>query len=242
MTLDPVPEASAHLARDRWSAAHGGIDPDASRWISGWLSLTHRLARPLAARRVPPGLITLAGVLASVLVLVAAAGPGAWPIAAAALAVVAGVLDGLDGAVARMTGRDTAWGGVVDELADRVSDLLLLAALWAMGAPLWACLPAGVLTLLLESLRSSARVGGMDGAGVITVWERPSRIIVVTTAGLLCGLARLVGDATGLPAGSGDVLAAAGSVVALALAAWSTGHLAVVARRRLGVRKDRRAR
>ncbi|AWB90932.1 CDP-alcohol phosphatidyltransferase family protein [Aeromicrobium chenweiae] len=242
MPVDPDPDPAGRLARDRWSAAHGGVDPDASRWISGWLALVHRLARPLAARRVPPSLITAAGLIASALVPLVAGAPGAWPIAAAVLAVAAGLLDGMDGAVARMNGTDTAWGAVLDELVDRISDLLLLSALWVLGAPAWACLAAGALTLLLESLRSSARGGGMVGVGVITVWERPSRIIVVMTVGVLCGLVRIVQDAVDLPDGAVEVLAGVGAVVAAVLAAWSTVHLALVVRRSLGVRKAPRDR
>ncbi|MRJ75425.1 CDP-alcohol phosphatidyltransferase family protein [Aeromicrobium sp. SMF47] len=242
MATPPDGDPTGQLARQRWSAAHGGVDPDASRWIGGWLALVHRLARPLAARRVPPGAITVGGLIVSALVPAVAAAPGGWPIAAAALAVVAGLLDGMDGAVARMTGTDSAWGAVLDDLTDRLSDLLLLSALWVLGAPTWACVGAGALTLLLESLRASARAVGMSGVGALTVWERPSRIIVVATVGGLCGLARLAEDVVDVPSDAVEVLAGTGTVVAAILATWSIAHLAFVAHRSLGVSKAPRDR
>lgn len=232
---DPEPEDQD---RQRWSAAHGGIDPDSSVWVGGWLSLVHRLARPLAARHVRPGLITLAGLVVSALVPLVASAPGAWPLAAAVLAVAAGVLDGIDGAVARMDGTDTPWGAVLDEVADRVSDLLLISALWTLGAPVWACVVVAGLTLLLEALRSSARGVGMVGPGTITAWERPSRVIVVTTVAALCGLVAPLA----LPEDVPEVLAGTGAVVAAVLAGWSLGHLGLAVHRQLWVRRDPRDR
>lgn len=233
MSVDPDRETDAERALRRWSEAHGGVDPHASPWIRGWLVLVHRLASPLAARHVPPASITVSGLLASSLVPLVAGAPGGWPLAAGLLAVTAGLLDGMDGAVARLDGTDSAWGAVLDEVADRVSDLLLLSALWVLGAPAWTCLLAAALTVLLESVRSSARARGMPGVGAITVWERPSRVILVTTVAALCGLAQAVDPALDLPAESVDVLATVGAAVAAVLAAWSVVHLGAAARRDL---------
>ena len=74
---------------------------------------------------------------------------------------------------------------MLDPLADRVSDLLLLAVLVVLGAPLGLVAGLAAVTLLLESLRSSAQVAGMAGPGAVTVWERPSRVIVARCSSVM---------------------------------------------------------
>lgn len=171
---------------ERWSERHGGL-PAGSAWVTGWARLTDAIARPLA-RSVSPDVVTGLGVLVVVAAVAVAAAGGAWPLLAAVLVVAGAVLDGVDGAVASLRGGGTAWGRVLDPAADRVSDLLLVAALYVVGAPGWACVALGTATLLLEGVRSSAQVAGLDGPGTITVWERPSRVIV-TVLGLLVAVA-----------------------------------------------------
>lgn len=218
-------------AREQWSAAHGGLDPDASVWVSGWLAIVHRVTRPLAGRGIPPSRVTAAGVVVAALVPLLAWAGGGWPLAAAACVVLAGLLDGVDGALARQDGTATPWGRVLDELADRCSDLLLLAALAVLGAPWWLWVAAAVLTLLLESVRSSARVAGLDGVGVVTVWERPSRLIVAGFGTGLCGVTWAVSC---LVAGADDAaswIAGVAASVALGLALVGLVHLVVRVRR-----------
>ena len=94
-----------------------------------------------------------------------AAQGGRWPLAAAALVVLVGVLDGLDGAVALHTGRARPLGAVVDAVADRLGDLLLAATLAVLGAPPAWCVAAAALTLLHEYLRARAGAAGMPGVG-----------------------------------------------------------------------------
>ena len=105
--------------------------------VAGWLRVVHRLAAPLARRRVPPAFLTAAGVGAAVAVPGVVALRGRWPAAGAGLAVSAAVLDGLDGAVARATGTATDRGRSLDHLADRTADLALLVALGLLRGPAW---------------------------------------------------------------------------------------------------------
>ena len=109
--------------------------------------------------------------------LAVAAQGGRWPLAAAALVVLAGVLDGLDGAVALHTGRARPLGAVVDAVADRLGDLLLVATLAVLGAPPAWCVAAAALTMLHEYLRARAGAAGMPGVGALTVAERPTRLV-----------------------------------------------------------------
>ena len=163
----------------RWSAAHGGITPHGL--VLGWLRIVHRVARPLARRRVPPWVLTGASAVLGVAVPLAVLA-GRWgALAGAVLAVACALLDGLDGAVAVLTDTASAWGRVLDPLVDRIGDVAFLVALVLAGAPGELAVGVGVLTLLQESVRASA---GLPDVGVVSVWERPSRVIV-TSLGLL---------------------------------------------------------
>lgn len=222
-------------AHAQWSSRHGGLDPHASAWVSGWVRLTDACARPLAGRGVRPDAVTALGVLVTAAVpLVAAAGAG-WPLAAVPLVVAAAVLDGVDGALASRTGTASRWGQVLDALADRVSDLLLLVLLVVLGAPWWLAAALGAVTLLHESVRSTAQAAGMAGPGAVTVGERPTRVIVASFAAGLCGLewaARRAGLDV-LPSVDGDVIATGAAAVGLLLAVVGLGQLLVSVRRRL---------
>ena len=228
--MDPRAEALAH-----WSRLHGGIDPSSSIWISGWVRVSHACARPLARRGVSPGAVTAAGVAVTAPAPVLASLGQAWPLATALLVIAGSVLDGVDGAVAAQTGTASAWGRVLDPLADRVADVMFVAALVVLGAPVWLGAALVVLTLLLESVRATAQAAGMTGAGVITVWERPSRVIVTVLGAGLAGLewcARRSGVDL-LATVDADVLATTAVVVGLALALVGFVHLTLTVRRRL---------
>lgn len=176
MTSEGPPGGAADDAG--WSALHGGVQP--SPVVRGWL----RLIRALAAGpvlKIPPDALSAAGVLTLAGAWAAVAGPG-WPALAAALVIAAGVLDGLDGAVALRTGRARPLGAVVDAVADRLGDLCLGAVLLALGSPLPWVLAALSLVLLMEYLRARAQSVGMPGVGAVTVAERPTRLIVVAVA------------------------------------------------------------
>jgi phosphatidylglycerophosphate synthase len=176
----------------RWAALHGSYDPRSNALVRIWLSWTYALAKPLAATWVPPDLVTVLGLVVSgAAAALAAGGDGWWLLAAALVVVASAVVDNLDGAVAVLTDRPTRWGAVLDSLADRCSDLLYLVALWLAGAEPWVCVGGGALMLLQEYSRARAGASGMSEVGVVTVWERPTRVIV--TAAFL-GSAALLGD------------------------------------------------
>lgn len=183
----PPPDREGYL--DRWATLHGGYDPRSNRLVRGWLALTYTVARPLAQARVSPHLVTLAGLGASGGAAAVAAGGGWWLWGAAALVVVAGLLDSVDGAVAVLRERVTRWGHVVDSVTDRAADLMFVLALGVAGAPWQPCVLAGALMFLLEYTRARAGVAGMTEVGVVTVWERPTRVIV--TAAFLASAAAL---------------------------------------------------
>lgn len=171
-----------------WSSLHDGIHPSAV--VRGWLRLVRALASG-PVLRIPPDVLSAVGVLMLAGAWAAVAGPG-WRAVAVPLVLGAGVLDGLDGAVALRTGKARPLGAVVDSAADRIGDFFLAAVLWSLGAPpAWVVASAG-LVLLLEYVRARAQAVGMPGVGAVTVAERPTRLIVVIMA---------AGGAAALPAG-----------------------------------------
>ena len=204
-----------------WAALHGGYDPRSNTLVRLWLSWTYALAKPLAATRVRPDLVTVLGLLVSAAAAALAAGGEGWWLLAAGLVVVAAALvDNLDGAVAVLTGRATRWGAVLDSVVDRCSDLLFVVALWLAGAEPRTCLAGAALMLLQEYARARAGASGMSEVGVVTVWERPTRVIVT---GSFLGSAALLGEPW-------PTLGAAAWV---GLGVVGLGQLLAVARRRL---------
>jgi CDP-diacylglycerol--glycerol-3-phosphate 3-phosphatidyltransferase len=220
-----VPDFDGYLGQ--WSLLHGGYDPRiGSRLVRGWLRGVYWAARPLAAAGVGPTAVTAAGVaLAGASVAPAVAG-GHWPLLAVALVVVSGLVDNLDGAVAVLTGRAGPVGYVVDSVADRLADVAYLVALWAVGAPGWLVAAAGVALGLLEYTRARAGNAGFGEIGVVTVGERPTRI-VMTAFGLF---------GAGLVPSSAELSGTIGATATLAVASVGLAQLTLVLRRELGGR------
>ena len=209
---------------DRWRAVHGGYDPrEGSVWVRGWLATMYRMARPLAGMGVAPHALTAWNVWLSVAAVVAAIEGGSWLLVAGFLVLSSGVADSLDGAVAVLTDRATRWGYVVDSVADRVGDVLLLVALFAAGAPAWLAALCGVALLLLEYLRARAANAGATEIGTVTVGERVNRI-AVTAATLYVG---------GLVPDRLETVAAVGLALLTVLSLVGLGQLAVAVRGQL---------
>ena len=204
-----------------WAHHHGGYDPMRNPLVRGWLSGTYVVARPLADRHVPPDALTAAGVAASAAAaLLAALDARGWLLGAALVVVGSALLDSLDGAVALLTGRATRWGYVLDSVCDRVGVLLHLLALWLAGAHPAMCVAGGSLMLLQEYTRARAGSAGMTEVGVVTVGERPTRVVV--TAAFLAATAVL-----------GQPWATLGAAAWVGLGAVGLAQLLVVTRRRL---------
>ncbi|GIF11867.1 CDP-alcohol phosphatidyltransferase family protein [Actinoplanes teichomyceticus] len=174
-----------------WSGLHGGFDPRrASRLVRGWVRAAYAIGSWLGRHRVSPAAVTTAGVLVCAAVpLIALAGRPGLP-AGALLVLVAAAADGLDGAVAVITGRVTRTGFVYDSVADRLGEAAWLAAFWVAGAPGWLVTAAGAASWLHEYVRARATAAGMSEIGVVTVGERPTRALI---AGLGLALIAVLG-------------------------------------------------
>jgi phosphatidylglycerophosphate synthase len=195
-----------------WREVHllGEEAQPGGRLAAAYLRLPYAAGAPLARAGVDPDLVTLAALwLALVAGWTATLGPG-WAAAAGVLTLLAGVADSVDGAVAVMQERASAFGFVWDSTADRLADLAVIAgpvALVATNAdPGWraAAVATGTAAagtaLLLEYVRARAQAGQVAAAwSLATPGERPTRVIVLGLAGLGVGAAQLAGDG---PAGA----------------------------------------
>lgn len=193
MRRAPGPERAASADspnyRARWSALHGGYDPGGSRSVDRWLTVMELAARPLVRRGISANMITAAGVACAAAAVPAAGAGRRWPVAASAAVAGSGFADGLDGAVAVLSGQADAWGFVLDSLADRVADALHVVALRRAGAPERATLAAAAGIAAIEYGRARAVAAGFHDIGAVTVGERPTRIIVTALGLAAAGLA-----------------------------------------------------
>jgi CDP-diacylglycerol--glycerol-3-phosphate 3-phosphatidyltransferase len=143
--------------------------------------LTDPIVLFMARLGVSPNHLTLLGFAGNV-------GAGALAargqfIAAGALSLVASALDLLDGALARATGRATAFGAVLDSTLDRLSEAALLGGLIFYFAQrndreeVMLCFIAMVGSVLVSYVRARAENFGLDlRDGLFT---RPERVLVL---------------------------------------------------------------
>lgn len=160
----------------RWATLHGGLDPRTSIPVQLWLTITYVLARPLALLRLSPNAVTLLGLLVGLSVPL-------WVVRdqlflAGAVALAAGIIDNLDGAVAIMTGKSSDFGYVLDSVADRVGDVALLVGLGLAADNPWPAVAAALLSFLQEYTRARAYAVGFTEIGVISLSERPTRVLI----------------------------------------------------------------
>lgn len=169
---------------DRWSQLHGDLDPRSSWLIRTWLTVAYRVAKPLTRTGLSPNGVTIVGVaVAACVPLLVWLGThrdaAGWIWFAVAVTAISGMLDNLDGAVAVITGRTTRGGYVLDSVADRLSDALLLCALWLAGAPGLLVTATLVIGFLQEYSRARAAAVGVSEVGVVSISERPTRVAIV---------------------------------------------------------------
>ena len=98
--------------------------------------------------------------------------------------LLSGLLDAIDGVLARDTGRASRLGGFLDSVADRYSDALVLMGVTVGGL---CSVPAGLLaltgSLMVSYTRSRAEAEGVQMAGV-GFFERAERMIFLAGCSL----------------------------------------------------------
>ncbi len=144
--------------------------------IRGFLTVVYFFARILISLRFTPNSATLfGGIVGGIAAVLVINGNWLW---ASAIAVMSSLLDGVDGAIAEITDRKTKFGSVFDAVVDRIVELIWFTSLIVWGADITAVMVLGLAILLMEYLRAKANSLGLSGAGLITIAERPTRVIM----------------------------------------------------------------
>lgn len=154
--------------------------------VRPWLET---FARPFAKAGLRPNHVTLIALAVGILGgCLFAAGEPRW----AGLVVLAGgFFDIIDGAVARMTGSVTEFGGILDSVSDRITDSALYLGIIVGGMAEWAGQPGWVLpslalvtSLLVSYTRARAEAAG-TGKLDVGIAERAERLLILAIGGLL---------------------------------------------------------
>jgi len=100
---------------------------------------------------------------------------------AAVLLLLSGFFDALDGAIARLYGEATKFGGFCDSLIDKVGEMLVLSSIVLAGlcSTFW-----GLWAIASSILVSYARARGeSEGADMkVGIAERPERLLIVVSS------------------------------------------------------------
>ena len=152
------------------------------------------LVRPLATRLnragVSPDVITLFGTVGAVASALIFFTRGWW-FTGTMLVWGFVMLDLVDGAVARISGRSSAFGGVLDSSCDRVADAAVFGSIgwyFALHGQKWmllACLLCLVLGGLTSYIRARAEAAGLHAT--VGIAERADRLIIVLVGTGLTG-------------------------------------------------------
>ncbi len=154
-----------------------------ARWIRTWDS---RLFRPflriVAGHGISPNTITLFSLIAAILAALTIAS-GHKNIGAVVL-LFAGLLDSMDGELARLTGSDTRFGSFLDSICDHLGDFsVYLGLLWfsvemSLKIEVWLIFVALFGSVFGSLVRSRASMSGIDPKN-IGVFTRTERMIVL---------------------------------------------------------------
>ena len=157
--------------RERWTKAiqpivlkMGDLDPSVLTWTSLLISIIGFYILSMAEMNTNGSIMRIVTVI---------------------LVLVAGVLDALDGALARHQGTDGPYGDFLDHTIDRIVDVGLLVAIGmnaAFVSNMSAGLTAGLLTLLGSYMGTQAQSVGLDR--IYGGFSRADRMII-TLLGLL---------------------------------------------------------
>ena len=142
-------------------------------WVAGGV-------RPLVSLGITPNTLTIMGLAAS---FISALCYISWsnnriflPLAGAFI-LLSGLIDAIDGVLARSTGHVSVFGGFLDSVSDRYSDAVVLSAIVYAGLchPVWG-LAAIVGSLMVSYTRARAEAAGVKMAAVGFA-ERAERMV-----------------------------------------------------------------
>ncbi len=156
---------------------------------TGYYRFLQRYMVPkLIQLKLEPNHITIIGLITSVIAGISFAFS---PFAGGLLTWLTGLLDTLDGSVARTTGQEKQFGAFLDSVLDRYTELVIYLGIWfyfyreGYSGPL---LSVVVLLMLFGSLMVSytrARAEGLGQRCLVGLLQRGERIILIGLAGVL---------------------------------------------------------
>ena len=168
--------------RDTWTKAIqpivlklGDLDPSVLTWTSLLVSIVGFYMLAIAEMDTNGSLMIIMAVI---------------------LVLVAGVLDALDGALARHQGTDGPYGDFLDHTIDRIVDVGLLVAIGmnaAFVSNMSAGLAAGLLTLLGSYMGTQAQSVGLDR--IYGGFSRADRMIITLLGLLIAAMQAYTGSA-----------------------------------------------
>ncbi len=162
--------------------------------------LETRIVPKLIYWRLTPNHITYGGLLISML---AGLSFVYSPLLGGVLTLLTGLLDTLDGSLARATGQSKKFGAFLDSVLDRYTELLIYLGIWFYFHRNNASTHYSLLILLIlfGSLMVSytrARAEGLGERCLVGVFQRGERIILLGVAGILNPFINLFGVAFGI--------------------------------------------
>jgi CDP-diacylglycerol--glycerol-3-phosphate 3-phosphatidyltransferase len=111
--------------------------------------------------------------------------------------LLGGLMDILDGNVARRSGLASKFGSFYDSTLDRVSEIVFYFSLYAFFRPLeefwwvgYVVITAMVGSLMVSYTRARAEALGVDCK--VGFMQRPERIVAIGLGGLLTAVARMI--------------------------------------------------
>jgi archaetidylinositol phosphate synthase len=153
--------------------------------------------KPLSRMGVTPNMITILGLLVSLftgyLYINWRRNQYILPLCGI-LVLVSGLIDVVDGILARVTGKETVFGGFLDSITDRYSDSIILSAVTLSGliTPIYG-LAAIIGSLMVSYSRSKSEALGVTMSG-IGLAERAERMLIIAIASIAAFFLREILD------------------------------------------------
>ncbi|MGH9469855.1 MAG: CDP-alcohol phosphatidyltransferase family protein [Terriglobia bacterium] len=152
----------------------------------GWKFVVDRIIGGFVRNRIDPNVLTSIGLLINlVAAYLFAVGYFRW---AGLTIIIAAIFDLTDGPVARMSHRVTPFGGFLDSVLDRYSDLMLLVGLlvfYARAGRFWYVVLVGVCMIgAIMVSYTRARSENVIRSCKVGFLERPERIVLLIIGAL----------------------------------------------------------
>jgi CDP-diacylglycerol--glycerol-3-phosphate 3-phosphatidyltransferase len=153
------------------------------KYRSGFASFLRPLVRLLARLHIHPNVVTVAGTLVFAGAGYAAAlGYWWWSVP---VGLIGAGLDGVDGVLAREHGKKTVFGGILDSVCDRFTEIFWLSGILAYylrttpgdWVPVALALVVITGSLAISYIKARAEAAGVECTGGIM--QRPERLIIL---------------------------------------------------------------